>query len=166
MYELFIKTSQTIHVVRFVCIQFHPNPIFFLRITFKSKEVPIQILLSFLIIWLCPSIFLMTCDVSWSDLVYSAWRPASVLFQRRWKTHTLDLPLSNYLIQHGNFKKSTRLNFHIYIDLNYFGPRGLNKLQSGRRGVALFFSSFTGIWFNWYRGALQKREMGKTASGT
>ncbi len=57
-----------------------------------------------------------------------------------------------------------RLNFHIYIDLNYFGPRGLNKLQSGSRGVALFFSSFTGIWFNWYRGAPQKRD-GKNSLG-
>ncbi len=90
----------------------------------------------------------------------------SVLFQHRWKTHTLDLPLcliTSYSMATSK-KKSMRLNFHIYIDLNYFGPRGLNKLQSGSRGVALFFSSFTGIWFNWYRGVLQKRE-GKNSLG-
>ncbi len=100
----------------------------------------------------------------WSGL---QWRPASVLFQRRWKTHTLDLLLcliTSYSMATSK-KKSMRLNFHIYIDLNYFGPRGLNKLQSGSRGVALFFSSFTGIWFNCIE-VRRKREMGKTASGT
>ncbi len=105
----------------------------------------------------------MTCpEVIWSTVTACVCAlPASVE-----NTHARSAALSNYLIQHGNFKKkkSMRLNFHIYIDLNYFGPRGLNKLQSGSRGVALFFSSFTGIWFNWYRGALQKRD-GKNSLG-
>lgn len=62
------------------------------------------------------------------------------------RTHAISA-LSNYLIQQGNFKKAkVELSYiYIYIDLNYFGPRGLNKLQSGSRGVALFFSSLLGF---------------------
>lgn len=58
-------------------------------------------------------------------------------------------------------KKNQEVELSYIYDLNYFGPRGFNKLQSGSRGVALFFSSFTGIWLNWYKGALQRRETEK-----